>query len=306
MVAFNEYRKKTPYKIGDISLIADRTRHDSSIILSEGFEMEGGIKKIVWIDNKPYCRDINDGSLVRFNSLHFQGRAKEFIRDHFRGMLHYLKDKKKWSILNNKAFEEAQGETERIYKLLESNEFEKASICVNQLIEKYPDVPDLLNINGEVMWRSGNIEEAAKVFSYTLELQPDHIEALNNLAVLYCYSKNYTEATRLLWKIKRLSPSNKDAVENLKFIQNEVLVVQAGSLIEKGFYHDAEAMLKRILNTDAQHIEALYLFSEVHTKKGNFEEAEKMLSLALHSDPENQEVKRNLEYVQQQKAEKSS
>lgn len=303
MVAFYEYQKTTPYSIGDISLLVDQTKHDSNMNLPEGFEMEEGIKKVVWIDNKPYCRNINDGSLIRFNSLHFQGRSKEFIRGHFRGMLHHLKDKNKWSMLNNKEFEEAHGETERIYKLLESEQFDKAGMLVNQLIEKYPDVPDLLNVKGEVMWRSGNIEESAKVFSYTLELQSDHIEALNNLAVLSCYNKNYTEATKLLRKLLRLNPSKKDALENLTFIQNEVLVEQAGSLIEKGFYYDAEAMLKRILNTDAHHVEALYLFSEIHTKNGNFEEAEKLLSLALQLDPENQELKRNLAYVQQQKTE---
>lgn len=98
MLIFHEFKSKKPYKFGDVSLILDQTRHDANINLSEGFEMEGGVKKIIWRDGLPYCRETSSNSLIRFNSLHFQGRSKYMIKDYFRGELSYSESINKWII----------------------------------------------------------------------------------------------------------------------------------------------------------------------------------------------------------------
>ena len=49
--------------------------------------MENDIKKVIWMDNKPYCRDIDTGDMIRFNSLHFQGGSKHLIKDFFRAVM---------------------------------------------------------------------------------------------------------------------------------------------------------------------------------------------------------------------------
>jgi Flp pilus assembly protein TadD len=312
MVAFYEYQKQSPNKIGDISLIVGQTKHDASMLVSEGFEKAGNIKKVIWIDNIPYCRDISSGSLIRFKSLHFQGPSKEFIKYHFKSLLQYSKDKQKWSILDNQIRKNILKAIGKIRELSESEEFEKAGASFKQLIEKYPDVTNLLDVKdeiirlmhakGEIMSQTGNSEEASKIFSDALELELCYVEALNNLAATFFHTKKYNDAIRIFQKVLRLSPGNQKAMENLNFIQNEMLAGQARSLIQKGLYHEAEPMLEMILTSDEQHIEALNLFSAIYIKKGEIEEARKKIFLLLQLDPDNREGKKNLEYLNQQKA----
>lgn len=45
-----------------------------------GFEMKNGLKKLVWHDGIPYCRHLLTGKLIRFHTLHFQGKSKPQMR----------------------------------------------------------------------------------------------------------------------------------------------------------------------------------------------------------------------------------
>jgi tetratricopeptide (TPR) repeat protein len=64
---------------GGVSLVdlGDAPFFDSHIRQSEGFAMQGGIKKIDFdADGHPYGARLKDGALVPFALLHFQGRTK--------------------------------------------------------------------------------------------------------------------------------------------------------------------------------------------------------------------------------------
>lgn len=49
---------------------------DGNIADSMGFEMEKGKKKIYWMNNLPFGKLLETGSLIKFNGLHLQGGAK--------------------------------------------------------------------------------------------------------------------------------------------------------------------------------------------------------------------------------------
>jgi hypothetical protein len=57
---------------------------DANIHMDEGFEMRGEIKRIRFVDGKPYGRQISTGNEVPFKGLHFQGVAKKYIEPAFR------------------------------------------------------------------------------------------------------------------------------------------------------------------------------------------------------------------------------
>jgi hypothetical protein len=62
-----------PSMTGEISAVVSDSTFDHNINSADCYEMEGGKKKIVWIDGVPYCKNIFLDKMIRFNTLHFQG-----------------------------------------------------------------------------------------------------------------------------------------------------------------------------------------------------------------------------------------
>ncbi|HBE16397.1 MAG TPA: hypothetical protein DDW51_01970, partial [Cyanobacteria bacterium UBA11367] len=85
MTAFIEYRRMHPSKIGELSTIIDNSKYDHNINLSEGFEMQDGIKNIYFVNGQPCCKDLKFGNPIKFNCLHFQGNAKKYIKKYCLG-----------------------------------------------------------------------------------------------------------------------------------------------------------------------------------------------------------------------------
>jgi hypothetical protein len=81
MTMFTLFRKKYPEKIVDISTIIENQTYDITIDYHNGYEMEDSFKKIYWQDNIPYCKVKNQDTLVKQNTLHFQGSSKGRIAD---------------------------------------------------------------------------------------------------------------------------------------------------------------------------------------------------------------------------------
>jgi hypothetical protein len=100
MLAFCKFAAKYPDRVGEMAEIIDGSRYDHNINLSEDFEMNNGIKNIYFIDNIPFAKHIISGEEIKFNSLHFQGYAKKYIKDYFRGEL-IVKSNLKWLIRSN-------------------------------------------------------------------------------------------------------------------------------------------------------------------------------------------------------------
>lgn len=313
MVAFFEYQKQTPYKIGDISLVINKTKHDININLSEGFDMETGVKKITWIDDKPYCRDISSGSLVRFNSLHFQGGAKPLIKDHFRGELYYSQERSKWFIRNHsigmprhsQSFHEDISLLEDIQKckiMLASNNFKEAREAIEEAIKKYPLLPDILVLYGELLWKSDELDDADKLLTYITKRWPDHIKALKNLAFVKLYGKQWDDAIRLMQEILKINPMDPEAMENLIFMNSEISVSKAKELIGNKDLLTAKKLLEEVLTLNHNHIEALNNLVKILMLEDNFTEAENTLSLILELDPGNETARTILKDLEGRKA----
>jgi hypothetical protein len=242
MLVFNKYQERTPYKIGDISLTVDQTKHDANINLSEGFDMEKGIKKVIWRDDKPYCIDIKSGSLIMFNSLHFQGSSKYLIKNYFKGELYYSEDRKKWYLKNrdadmnhyathstgSRAGKEVRRSSEKINfsgdfspvraveniaMLLSSSNTKEARQAIEEAIDKYPLSPDLLALYAELKWETGEREDAQKILSYITGRWPDYTKSTDLLDVLSFHDNKWDYAAKLMQNALKLNPSEIWAID---------------------------------------------------------------------------------------------
>jgi len=83
MALFHLYFHDYPEGTLKIDLIGDDMAVDTNINVSTGYEMENGIKKIYWQDNLPYGKNIASGKFIRFVTLHYQGRAKDAMRQYY-------------------------------------------------------------------------------------------------------------------------------------------------------------------------------------------------------------------------------
>jgi hypothetical protein len=90
MTAFQLYGENHFGEIGEVAHIIDESVYDPAITISRpGFEMEGGVKKIVWRNDLPYGKHLRTGREIRFNSLQFHGSgSKSLISQFYTGKLY--------------------------------------------------------------------------------------------------------------------------------------------------------------------------------------------------------------------------
>jgi hypothetical protein len=80
MTALELYNELNFGQVGEASQIIDGSVYDPNINMPHpGFEMENGIKKIMWKNDHPYGTFARTGEKIRFNSLHFNGHAKSLM-----------------------------------------------------------------------------------------------------------------------------------------------------------------------------------------------------------------------------------
>lgn len=88
MTAFDFYSYDHFGEIGEVSQIIDGSVFDPGINVSNpGFEMEKGIKKIIWKDAVPHGIQLRTSNKIKFNSLHFQGDTKRLMREYYTGII---------------------------------------------------------------------------------------------------------------------------------------------------------------------------------------------------------------------------
>lgn len=84
MTLFHLYFQQHPADTMKIDLINNSLAIDICINNPDGYEMEAGIKKMIWQDGAPYGVKSANGDLIRFASLHYQGRAKSLMAKHYK------------------------------------------------------------------------------------------------------------------------------------------------------------------------------------------------------------------------------
>jgi hypothetical protein len=85
MTALQLYNELHFGEIGEVTQVIDGSVYDPAITSPvPGFEMQNGIKKLVWKDGIPYGTHVRTGEQVRFNSLHLQGQTKHLMGHYYR------------------------------------------------------------------------------------------------------------------------------------------------------------------------------------------------------------------------------
>lgn len=80
MTTLDMFAEEHAGEVGEVAQVMGGSVFDPNINSPQpGFEMENGIKKIVWQDNLPYGQFLKNGKRIKFNSLHFQGSAKALM-----------------------------------------------------------------------------------------------------------------------------------------------------------------------------------------------------------------------------------
>jgi hypothetical protein len=79
MSTLKYFKADNPGKIGDNGSITLGGRFDHNMSDDDGYETANGLKAFQWRDGIPYGRKQDDGSLVKFYSMHFVGRSKGYM-----------------------------------------------------------------------------------------------------------------------------------------------------------------------------------------------------------------------------------
>ncbi len=85
MSVFKAFKELKECHIGEISTLSDDSVYDHNINVADDFEMCNGIKNIFLVEGQPFCKHIPSNKDIKFNALHFQGKAKKFMKDYFTG-----------------------------------------------------------------------------------------------------------------------------------------------------------------------------------------------------------------------------
>lgn len=75
------------FKVGNSRVILYNSVFDGTICCSEGFEYDERkkIKSFSWQNKLPYCKNIENGSKIKFNAIHFQGYGKRYMHRFYTG-----------------------------------------------------------------------------------------------------------------------------------------------------------------------------------------------------------------------------
>jgi len=79
MALLGYFKEDHPGQVGDNSRIVEGGRYDHAMYESDGFVLANGLKQFEWKDGLPYGVSVDDGSLVKFHSMHFVGRTKGYM-----------------------------------------------------------------------------------------------------------------------------------------------------------------------------------------------------------------------------------
>lgn len=83
MILFHLYFHDHPEGALKVDFVTEDIAIDSNIKRPDIYEMENGFKKIYWKAGLPYGKNAVSGKLIRFAALHYQGNAKDVMRQHY-------------------------------------------------------------------------------------------------------------------------------------------------------------------------------------------------------------------------------
>jgi glycosyltransferase involved in cell wall biosynthesis len=139
-----------------------------------------------------------------------------------------------------------------IRTLLKGNEIEKADLKCKELLQEYPNDPDVLLSQALIMLQHGNKTKANAAIEKLLENFPSHIRALNDCGLTAMKAGDTEKALRYLTKAYKFNPWDKDTVTNYYTM-----------LKTSGRYRDAKILLLNYLTNVGEDARVLQLFREI-------------------------------------------
>jgi FkbM family methyltransferase len=103
-------------------------------------------------------------------------------------------------------------EIDNINHLIESGNFNEANTALNQAIEKYPDSPDLLNLQAALKFQMGDKEGTKIVLFDLINRWPAYFPAYNNLALIFWNSGDFDNAVKYFEDALRTSNFDRSVV----------------------------------------------------------------------------------------------
>ena len=85
MTAFQFFRLSHPGEIGEAGRIINNATFDFTLYDTQGYEMDGNLRRFYWKDGVPYCKHLESGQLIRFHTLHLQGPGKRLAGKFYTG-----------------------------------------------------------------------------------------------------------------------------------------------------------------------------------------------------------------------------
>lgn len=211
--------------------------------------------------------------------------------------------------------------------LQNNGKFQEAEKIYNNLLEKYPDNYDILNLLGVLSFQTKKYTEAIKyitkaieikpaavsynnlghsltaikdldkaicAYQKALELNPDSIETYFSLIRIFQEKKETDKAIFYYQQIIKINPDNAEAYNNL-------------GLIFRGEnnFNDAINCYKKALEINPTYLKAIFNLANVLRAANNFDEAIKYYYKAMELNPEFEEAYNNLGTVFNEKNEKN-
>lgn len=101
-------------------------------------------------------------------------------------------------------------------ELILNNEYEKALIVIDTILEKNPENYDMLNNKGSIFLELEKFDEALEIFDEILDKNSNNSQALNNKGIALMNRGDIIDAYLVFYDALVVDPENKIAFENLE------------------------------------------------------------------------------------------
>jgi tetratricopeptide (TPR) repeat protein len=167
---------------------------------------------------------------------------------------------------------------------IRAGDLEAAEARLRRALEHDPFLVAGYRLLGEVLVRSGRIEEGLEVYRQGLEREPDDAEIHARLGLLLAERGGGAEAERHLGEAIRLGPE----------FRADLHVARGAWLAEHGRFEEAEAEYRRVLKEDPRHPDARNNHAIALYRTGKADEAIRVLEDLVAEFPRHADSHNNL------------
>ena len=156
----------------------------------------------------------------------------------------------------------------------QTKKFEEAKNLIIRAIEIKPEMPDLYNNLGLVLWEMKDLNKSLDSFKKAIKLNAKFAVAYNNLGLVYRDLDDLKNAEESFLKSIETDPNNSDPYNNLGLIYNN-----ANDTIK------AEEFFNKSLNINPKNLQTINNLGNLYKNVGEIEKAEIFFNKAIDINP---------------------